>query len=129
MKYCGEQGCTTLITSGRYCVDHKRRRVKPSWQSKNKSFYNTRAWKDLVAFVYERDKGCCRRCKKFVFGKRAHAHHIVPIQINPSLKLDANNIMLLCNKCHPIVEEETMERYFPKKKQFDWKLNSPPTQK
>lgn len=121
MKYCGEQGCTTLISSGRYCADHKRRYKKRVVYSKNKSFYNTQAWKDLKAFCYQRDKGCCQRCGRFVFGKRAHAHHIVPIQINPSLKLDPDNIMLLCNKCHPIVEEETMEMYKPKAK-FDWGL-------
>ena len=122
MKYCGEQGCTNLITKGFYCDDHKRRRKKKVWHSSNKSFYNSQAWKDLTSFVYQRDKGCCRRCGKFVFGRQAHHHHVVPIQINPSLKLDADNVILLCNKCHPIVEEETMEKYFPKKKKFDWKL-------
>lgn len=120
MKYCAEQGCKNLISSGRYCENHKRRKKEKTVYSKNKSFYRTQAWKDLVSFVYERDKGCCQRCGKFVFGKQAHAHHIVPIQIDPSLKLNPDNIMLLCSKCHPIVEQETMEKY--KKKKFDWKL-------
>lgn len=123
MKYCAEQGCKNLISSGRYCENHKRRKKEKTVYSKNKSFYRTQAWKDLVSFVYERDKGCCQRCGKFVFGKQAHAHHIVPIQIDPSKRLDADNIMLLCSKCHPIVEAETMEKYFPKKKKFDWKLS------
>ncbi|MEK4650835.1 HNH endonuclease [Niallia sp. FSL W8-0954] len=122
MKYCGEQGCKTLIASGRYCHDHKRKKKDKPVYSKNKSFYNTQAWKDLKAHVYQRDGGCCQRCGKFVFGKRAHAHHIVPIQINPSLKLNEDNVTLLCNKCHPIVEEETMQKYFPKKNQFNWNL-------
>ncbi|EEM02034.1 Phage endonuclease [Bacillus pseudomycoides] len=56
-----------------------------------------------------------------MFGKRAHHHHIVPIKVNPSLKLDADNIMMLCSKCHPIVEKETNVKYQEKKK-FDWKL-------
>jgi 5-methylcytosine-specific restriction enzyme A len=122
MKYCGEQGCKNLISSGRYCPDHRRKKKEKVVYSKNKSFYRTQAWQDLRSFVYERDKGCCQRCDKFVFGKQAHAHHIVPVQIKPSLKLDSDNIMLLCNKCHPIVEEETMEKYFPQKKKFNWKL-------
>lgn len=123
MKYCSEQGCKSLISSGRYCVDHKRKqkKAKPVY-SVNKSFYNTQAWKDLKSYCYQRDGGCCQRCGKFVFGKRAHHHHIVPIQIDPSLKLAPDNIMTLCNKCHPIVEAETMEKYKPKPK-FDWKLS------
>lgn len=123
MKYCGEQGCKTLITSGRYCDDHKRRNKKKAWQPINKSFYRTQAWRDLKAYCYQRDQGKCQRCGKFVFGKRAHHHHIVPIRVNPSLRLDENNIMTLCSKCHPIVEDEANEKYGLKKKpKFDWKL-------
>lgn len=133
MKYCAEQGCRTLISKGRYCPNHRRRRKKKSWQSNNKSFYNSTAWKDLTSYVYQRDKGLCQRCGKFVFGRRAHHHHIVPIQVDPSRKLDPDNVELLCDECHPIVEQETMEKYFPKKKKFDWKLysytNTPPYQK
>lgn len=121
MKYCAEQGCKTLIFKGRYCENHKRRKKDKPVYSVNKSFYRTQSWKDLKSYVYQRDKGCCQRCGRFVFGKQAHAHHIVPIRINPKLKLDADNIMTLCTKCHPIVEEETMEKYKPKQK-FDWKL-------
>lgn len=123
MKYCSEQGCKSLIQSGRYCDNHKRRRKKKAWHSNNKSFYNTQAWKDLRAYCYERDKGCCLRCGRFVFKKNAHGHHKVPIRVNPSLQLNADNIMTLCSKCHPIVEDEANEQYGLKQKpKFDWKL-------
>ncbi|PED05269.1 HNH endonuclease [Bacillus pseudomycoides] len=121
MKYCAEQGCKTLIDKGRYCPNHKRKRKKIVVYSKNKSFYRTKAWEDLKAFCYQRDKGLCQQCGRFVFGKQAHHHHIVPIKVNPSLKLDLDNIMTLCAKCHPIVEKETNAKYQEKKK-FDWKL-------
>ncbi len=121
MKYCGEQGCKTLVSSGRYCENHKRKKKDKPVYSKNKSFYRTRVWKDLKDECYERDKGCCRRCGKFIFGKRAHGHHIEPIDQRPDLKLDPDNIMTLCSKCHPIVEAETMEKYKPKPK-FNWNL-------
>lgn len=122
MKYCGEQGCKTLIEKGLYCADHKRRQKKVAWQSNNKSFYRTQAWKDIRAFCYQRDKGKCNRCRRFVFGKAAHAHHVIPIHKDSSLKLDPDNIMILCSSCHPIVEAEANEKYKPKKKKFDWKL-------
>lgn len=64
--------------------------------------------------IYERDRGCCKRCGKFVFGRKAHVHHIVPIKNNPLLKLDPNNLILLCSECHPIVEQETeTKKVFP----------------
>ncbi|TYS14283.1 HNH endonuclease [Rossellomorea vietnamensis] len=119
MRYCGEQGCKTLISSGRYCPNHKRKKKEKAVYSKNKSFYNTQAWKDLKAYCYERDKGCCQRCGKFVFGKRAHHHHKVPISVNPSLKLSKRNVITLCPRCHMIVENEGKTK---KNTGFDWKL-------
>ena len=124
MKYCHEEGCRNLVSSGRYCEQHKRRqRKQPAWQSKYKSFYNSQDWKDLRDYVYERDGGCCNKCGKFIHGRKAHVHHIVPVRVNPKLKLDPNNVVLLCNVCHPIVEDETNERHGLKKKSlFNWKL-------
>lgn len=123
MKYCAEQGCRTLINSGRYCENHRRRKRKKTFYSKNRSFYRTQAWKDLKAFVYQRDKGCCVRCGKFVFGKLAHHHHIIPISVRPDLKLDPENVVTCCAQCHPILETESNEKYKPeKKKEFNWKL-------
>ena len=119
MKYCAEQGCKTLISSGRYCDDHKRRKKEKPVYSKNRSFYRTQAWKDLKAFCYQRDKGCCQRCGKFVFGKRAHHHHRIPISVRPDLKLDPDNIVTVCPPCHMILENEEKEKM---KKNFTWKL-------
>lgn len=123
MKYCSEQGCKELIQAGRYCSSHKRRVRKKAWHSNNKSFYRTQAWRDLRDFVYERDGGCCNRCGKFVFGREAHAHHVIPIRVNARKKLDADNIVILCNVCHPIVEDETNERHNLKSAtKFNWNL-------
>ena len=101
MKYCQFNGCSNKIIKGAYCEDH--RRVSPSkkkpkniYHHKNKSFYKTEAWKDLRSEVYERAHGCCEECGKFVFGRTAHCHHIVPIKENPLLKLEPNNIKLVC---------------------------------
>lgn len=114
MKYCAEQGCRKLISSGRYCDDHKRRRKKKAWHSNYKSFYNSTAWKDLRSFIYQRDRGLCQRCGKFVFGKDAHCHHIIPISEAPELKLHPDNIKLLCPECHVIEEEKIRDKNMPK---------------
>lgn len=114
MKYCGYDGCQVKIERGMYCNDHKKRKKskakKDIYHHENKSFYRTKQWKDVADFVYEREGGCCQRCGKFVFGKQAHRHHVVPIRKNDKLKLDPNNIRLLCPQCHVIEENEMQTR-------------------
>lgn len=114
MKYCAEQGCKTLIAKGRYCPDHRRRRKrKNNYKHDNKSLYNSAVWKRLTSFVYEDREGKCERCGKFVFGKDAHNHHIIPVREAPHLKLNPDNIKLLCGKCHVIEEQELNEKKIP----------------
>ncbi|WP_413380318.1 HNH endonuclease [Alkalihalobacillus sp. 1P02AB] len=117
MKYCGEQGCTKLITKGFYCLDHKRRyKRKKNYKHNNKKYYNSSQWDSVRSFVYQREKGLCQRCKKFVHSKRAHVHHVVPIKINARLTFEPNNLKLLCPKCHVIEGNEgkadSMPDYF-----------------
>lgn len=122
MKYCEFDGCRNQIESGKYCKDHsfsskqkrKKKQQKSVYHHENKAFYRTASWMAVAAFVYEREGGCCQRCGKFVFGRQAHRHHVIPIKINPNLKLDPNNIRLLCPKCHVIEEnEENKDPVFP----------------
>lgn len=114
MKYCGEQGCRNLISKGFYCAEHRRRRRRTNnYQHDNKSLYNSAAWKRISDYVYERDKGLCQRCGKFVYGRNAHRHHIVPVADNPKLKLDPDNIKLLCAKCHAVEEQELRAKDIP----------------
>lgn len=115
MKYCGEQGCRKNVVSGRYCDDHKRKSQNKG--SSNKSFYNSQAWKDVKAYCYERDKGRCTKCNKFVYGHSAQHHHIIPIKENPKLKLDPDNITTLCPKCHMLEENNSFAK---PKHNFNW---------
>lgn len=115
MKYCGEQGCRNLISSGRYCPDHRRRRKRKrsNYRHNNKSFYNSGVWKRTREYVYELRKGLCERCGRFVHGREAHVHHIVPITVDESLKLELTNLKLLCSECHVIEEHESEECSIP----------------
>lgn len=116
MKYCDFNGCSNKINKGTYCDDHKRskksaskkKKKKEIYHHENKSFYNSDSWKTTRQFVYEREHGCCQRCGRFIFGRSAHVHHRIPIKKNPLLKLDLNNLMLLCPTCH--IEEENKEK-------------------
>ncbi|PEC57578.1 HNH endonuclease, partial [Bacillus wiedmannii] len=105
MKYCDFNGCYNKISKGRYCEEHKRNKPRKKKDKKNiyhhenKPFYRTDAWKFVRSKVYEREKGCCQRCGQFVFGRRAHVHHVIPIKEDPTLKLEENNLRLLCPVC------------------------------
>jgi len=115
MKYCDFNGCSNKISKGRLCTEHKRskqsirkkQKKKDIYHHENKSFYNSKAWKSIRTFVYERERGCCQRCKSFVFGRLAHVHHIVPVKKDITLSLEPNNLMLLCPKCH--IDEENKD--------------------
>lgn len=120
MKYCDFNGCDNKIERGAYCADHKRskpRRKKTKkaiYHSKNKSFYNSDHWKSTRSYVYDRERGLCQRCKAFVFGRRAHVHHVVPVSVDDTLKLEVNNLRLLCPQCHIIEENEDKKaKVFP----------------
>lgn len=130
MKYCFEQGCRNLISQGRYCEKHQRKKKeikRKAYYSQNHDFYTSKTWQGMRSYIYEKYRGCCSRCGKFTFGREAHVHHIIPIVVAPHLKLDEDNLILLCSSCHSIVERATMAKYFPKKKnkkknEFNWNL-------
>ncbi|MFS7388553.1 HNH endonuclease [Carnobacterium maltaromaticum] len=120
MRYCQFDGCSNKINRGAYCIEHSRTRRKKDKANKdiyhheNKPFYRTDEWQAMRKHIYEREFGKCQRCKRMVFGRNAHVHHVVPIKENKLLKLDENNLMLLCSECHPIVENETEnKKVFP----------------
>ncbi|MCG3089144.1 HNH endonuclease [Sporosarcina cyprini] len=116
MKYCDFNGCSNKIERGRYCEDHTRkspRVLKNIYHNSNKSFYNSNDWKSMRRYIYEKAKGCCQRCGRFVYGRQAQVHHIVPIKKNPLLKLEPSNLRLLCPVCHSIEENsENQEKVF-----------------
>lgn len=65
------------------------------------NFYNTKKWKDKRLKVLRRDKYICIECKRY--GKITEAttvHHIYPYELFPELKLNLNNLISLCEKCH-----------------------------
>ena len=56
----------------------------------------------------------CQRCGRFVFGRSAHVHHVIPIKEDSTLKLEENNLRLLCPVCHTIEEnEDKPKKVFP----------------
>jgi len=63
-------------------------------------FVSSPAWRRVSKLVRERD-GSCVRCGST---RQLTAHHMIPVRVDPSLALDADNCVTLCRRCHGIVE-------------------------
>ena len=110
-KMCEFNGCHNLVEHGKYCKEHQRmyhKKSKPKsiYHHDNKPVYHSDKWKSVCLVVDLREHDRCQRCGQIVYGRNKHHHHIVPIKVNPQLEFEPSNIMLLCSKCHPIVEHE-----------------------
>ncbi|WP_420814207.1 HNH endonuclease [Loigolactobacillus bifermentans] len=111
---CQYEGCNNLVDHGKYCQEHAysrkyrqaKRKKRDVYHHDNKPYYRTERWQTVCMEVDIREHNCCQRCGRYVYGRHKHHHHIKPIKVDASLAYDPNNIMLLCNLCHPIVEHE-----------------------
>ena len=71
-----------------------------------KSFYASKAWKELRTYIFsKRDHKLCVRCGKP--GEIVHhKEHLTPENINdPFVSLNADNLETLCRECHAIEHE------------------------
>lgn len=63
------------------------------------TFRQSYAWKKKRREIHKLYKGKCALCG---CTSNCEAHHIIPLLILPQLKLDNNNIILLCSHCHKL---------------------------
>jgi len=111
---CEFNGCHNVIEHGSYCEEHKysekfkraHAKRKSIYHHDNKPVYRSQEWKSVCEVVDMREHNACQNCGRIVFGRNKQHHHIVPIKDNPQLEFEPDNIMLLCARCHPIVEHE-----------------------
>lgn len=76
-------------------------KMEGNYSEKYKRFYNSKEWIALRNYKYADADGFCEECKKQGIVKPGvDVHHIVPIEIDWSKRLDYNNLILLCKECH-----------------------------
>lgn len=74
----------------------------------SKDFYKSTKWKAKRINILKRDEYMCRECKRY--GKSVQAttiHHVKPLEHYPELRLDNNNLISLCSKCHDKMHDRT----------------------
>lgn len=84
----------------------------------NKSFYNSKAWKNCRRAYAKSARGLCERClANGIYKPGEIVHHIT--HINPDnisdtrVLLDWNNLQLVCRDCHADIHKDS---YGPKRK-------------
>lgn len=67
-----------------------------------KSFYNSKSWQEVRAYVLHRDNYECVWCKEEgrVTVDDLEIDHIKELQDRPDLKLEPDNLRTLCMACH-----------------------------
>lgn len=121
---CAREGCNNRTTNrnNKYCSYScsSTDRIKLGTNAvvkmgeDNVGYINGRyaSWSAARKEAFDRDKGCCIRCKTKIDPNKDKygAHHIIPRRIFEDYKEadDLNNIVTLCNKCHQQVEADSL---------------------
>lgn len=91
-------------------------------REQHRKLYKTREWKEVRAFVIDRDRSICYFCHKLI-GKRATVHHKQEVNeenwLDPEIALNPENLVA----CHPSCHNEHHERFGYKHTIVDHDLN------
>ncbi len=82
----------------------------PNWRGgvspERQRVYASAAWKAVRRVVVDRDGAACRRCGvRPVGAKSLHLHHLIGWD-DAALRLDADNLVTFCRKCHEWVHSK-----------------------
>lgn len=115
-KPCKKMGCNKLVEyPNTYCEEHryiKERKDKESNKlydkeirhkkdKKYRDFYHSKEWERVRKLALERDKGLCQECKKNnIITFADMVHHIEEVKDNWDRRLELDNLVSLCFKCH-----------------------------
>ena len=115
-----------MLISCRYCNGfHKRGQIcqaKPKNNSTKKEeniitrFRSSKIWQKKRLVIKERDKFLCQNCLKngiYNFNK-LEVHHIVPISKDWEKRLNNDNLITLCSKCHKMADNKEISIRFLK---------------
>lgn len=80
---------------------------------KSQGWYHKKAWRRCRLQALERDHYLCQRClKRGIIKTATEVHHLLPLEVEPSLGLELSNLESLCWQCH----EETKHQHYENKR-------------
>lgn len=73
----------------------------PNWKGggspERQRMYASGEWRRLRRLLRKRARGCCEQCRT---SHQLHIHHVKSWAEYPALRLDLDNLVLLCRECH-----------------------------
>lgn len=125
---CIHPTCHELVQyPDKYCANHRQiasekraERIKSQSFKRNKmynqhnrdaganAFYQSKEWRSTRNYVINRDHYTCQVCNELVENRKI-IDHIIPLRIDSSFALNADNLWTLCYRCHTIktkIEEQ-----------------------
>jgi len=110
---CNHIGCTRTVR-GRYCDEHKQETRKLSEDRRGTAAQRgyDADWKKLRDW-YVRQHPLCEDCLEegIVNGKSIEVDHVIPIDVKPELRLDANNLRSRCRRHHRLKTARDKKKY------------------
>jgi 5-methylcytosine-specific restriction protein A len=105
---CKHAGCREIASDGRFCARHKvdpvALRPYDRWRGSPESRGYDADWRRVRKIALQRDRHLCQDC---LAQKRltpaTEVHHEVPIDVDPSRRLDLTNLRSLCKPCHSAI--------------------------
>jgi 5-methylcytosine-specific restriction protein A len=109
---CNHATCPQLLPTRGYCERHKSladavevKRIKDKAYDALRdkdvvAFYNSRAWKETRREQLELEP-ICQHCRRAIAGE---VHHVVSVKESIEKRLDRDNLLSLCHKCHMAIE-------------------------
>lgn len=83
------------------------------------AFRNSKEWRIARKFVMQRDEYLCQECKaKGVLAQATSVHHKVPMYADWSKRLDFENLVALCYKCHAKADAKARAVWEGEQKKF-----------
>ena len=72
-----------------------------NYHEKYNSFYQSKEWQLLRNQKWVASDGLCEMCRaKGIIKSAKEIHHIVPIEVDWSKRLEYENLIALCSDCH-----------------------------
>ncbi|WP_373889417.1 HNH endonuclease [Massilia sp. TS11] len=97
-RYCS-RACTAAARTGERSLTWK-----GGITTEHQAFYASKAWRDLCAEIWRRERGHCQRCRERC--STGEVHHIHTWVNRPDLRLEGSNLALLCVGCHKWVHSK-----------------------
>lgn len=100
-----EDGRVPYLKNGKHWLHEVAKDSHPNWKGgispERQILYATPEWMKLAIEVWSRDNNECQKCKrKHKKSERAfHIHHIIPFKVKEH-RMELDNMVLLCHKCH-----------------------------